>query len=164
MKTEDIILLYQYNDWANKRILETAEKLTLDQLTAANDLGWGSLRGALTHMLSAETRWRQFLNAEGETDERWGERRFGNIAALRERWRRENEALWDYLHALRDVDLYGSVTRQRGDRQYRLLLWQCLVHVVNHGTQHRAECAALLTGFGHSPGDMDFTVFLNSRA
>jgi uncharacterized damage-inducible protein DinB len=44
------------------------------------------------------------------------------------------------------------------------VLWHCLVHVVNHGTQHRSEAALLLTNDGQSPGDLDFTLFLNSRA
>jgi hypothetical protein len=29
--------------------------------------------------------------------------------------------------------------------------------------QHRSEAAALLTGYGQSPGEIDFTVFLNER-
>ena len=30
--------------------------------------------------------------------------------------------------------------------------------------QHRSEAAALLTSYGQSPGEIDFTVFLNERA
>jgi uncharacterized damage-inducible protein DinB len=44
------------------------------------------------------------------------------------------------------------------------VLWHCLVHVVNHGMQHRSECAVMLTNFGYSPGDLDMTRFLNQRA
>ena len=34
-------------------------------------------------------------------------------------------------------------------------LWQCLAHVVNHGTQHRSEAAMMLTHWGQSPGELD---------
>ncbi|MCY4071273.1 MAG: DinB family protein [Chloroflexi bacterium] len=163
MKTDDIKLLYQYNDWANKRILAAADNLTKEQLTAANELGWGSLRGALVHVLDAEFGWRKFLNDEEGSRDLLNDEDFRDIAALRQRWEAENEALWAFLDALSDDDLYGPVVSQRGDTEYRWVLWQCLVHVVNHGTQHRAECAALLTGFGHSPGDVDFTLYLSSR-
>jgi hypothetical protein len=32
-----------------------------------------------------------------------------------------------------------------------------------HATQHRSEGAVLLTSYGQSPGDFDFTLFLNEQ-
>ena len=66
-----------------------------------------------------------------------------------------------YLAGLTDEKVTGVVryTNMHGIQRERIL-WHCLFHVVNHGTQHRSEAAAMLTDFGCSPGDVDFTFFL----
>jgi uncharacterized damage-inducible protein DinB len=70
----------------------------------------------------------------------------------------------DYLAHLTDDDMneYVRYTTPEGDKRERLL-WHCLFHVVNHATQHRSEIAAILTGYGQSPGALDFTMFLNEQ-
>lgn len=162
MRRQDIQLLFEYNSWANERILSAAENLSDEQLKASNDLGWGSLHGMLAHILDAEYGWRHYL-ADGE-DVKWlGADDFADIPAIRERWAAENSALTAYLARLSDEALDGKVSYEVDGQQRFRILWHCLVHVVNHGTQHRSECAALLTELGCSPGDLDFTVFLSQR-
>lgn len=155
---DDIALLMRYNDWANDRILDTAEKLSSEQLTAPNDFGWGSLHGALVHLMDAEYVWRNLLQA-GEHVKWLRPEDFADVAAIRARWLEERAELWRYFEGLSNEDLSGIISYE-GDETRHRALWHCLAHLVNHGTQHRAECAAILTGFGHSPGNLDLTLFL----
>ncbi len=48
---------------------------------------------------------------------------------------------------------------ERESRAYPL--WQLMLQQVNHATQHRSEAAVMLTQFGHSPGDLDFIIYLH---
>ncbi len=162
MDIQDIQLLFAYNDWANKRILAKAEQVSEDQLRMPSALGWGSLFGGLVHLMDAEYAWRVLLK-ERRFVKRLRPEDFSDLAAFKARWQQENQALWDYLNSLSDEDVSGMVSYEaEGERRQRVL-WHCLAHVVNHGTQHRSECAAILTDFGQSPGDMDFTLFLWER-
>lgn len=80
------------------------------------------------------------------------------------RWRAEEQAMQAFLGTLTDEHLNGPVryTLESGTVRERILA-HCLWHVVNHATQHRSEAAALLTHYGQSPGELDFTVFLNEH-
>jgi uncharacterized damage-inducible protein DinB len=89
---------------------------------------------------------------------------FPTFETLEQLWHEEERAIRDYLAGLSDDNLtdYVRYTTDEGNKRERLL-WHCLLHVVNHGTQHRSEAAAILTGYGYSPGELDFTAFLNEQ-
>ena len=78
------------------------------------------------------------------------------IDELRERWEAEWAAVDAWLPTLTD----GFV----GYVHEGVPVWQMLVHVVNHGTQHRAEAAALLTAEGRSPGELDLINYAEEQA
>lgn len=165
MNIQDILLIFDYNYWATQRILAACARISQAQFTAPTSHSYGSLRGTLVHGVEAEYAWRtlfqnQSLDGFGELSEE----ALPTLQALARRWDEEEQAMRAYLAGLTDADLTGLLryTTDEGESRERVL-WHCLFHVVNHGTQHRAEAAVILTDFGASPGDMDFTLFMNER-
>ncbi len=161
MNKNDISTLIQFNYWANGRILQTCQNLTTEQFTQSLEPnpGWGSLRGILVHTLDTEYGWRTVLQAI--EDIIMNEADFPNVASVEKRWQEEQAAWVQFVDSLSDDQLnqgYG-VEPESGPK-----VWQTIMHVVTHSIQHRAEAAYILTGYGHSPGELDFAVFMKDRA
>jgi uncharacterized damage-inducible protein DinB len=163
MNTRDLQTIYYYNYCANQRILTAAAQLSQDQFTAPATNSAGSLRGMIVHVLDAEYAWRMLL--QHKTLDHFRELKaddFPTVDALVAHWREDEQSMRAWLATLTDADLDGVIryTTDEGGTRERVL-WHCLWHVVNHGTQHRSEAAVLLTDYGCSPGGLDFTAFLN---
>jgi len=81
--------LYEYSAWANARILDAATSLTLDQLDAAGDGAYGSVRETLVHTMSAQrgwlARWRSTQPTVPPT-RRLDPAELPDVAEIRARW------------------------------------------------------------------------------
>jgi uncharacterized damage-inducible protein DinB len=152
-------MLYDYHYWANERILRAAENVSAAQFVAATESRW-SLHRTLVHTMSAEWTWLSRWRGVSPTA-MLQPADFPTLESIRARWRAVEQDLRAFQATLGDEELKRVVqyTDTRG-RSLTFPLWQLMAHVVNHGTQHRAEAAALLTDWGYSPGDMDLTVFM----
>jgi uncharacterized damage-inducible protein DinB len=161
MNIHDIRMLYAYNTWANGCILTAAAAVPADQFTTAA-LGACQLRDTLEHILVVESVWR--LRWQGIAPETVAfPEELPTLTSLRDQWQTEDQQLQAYLATLSDSDLDRHVTYHSDEGGVvPHTLWQLLVHVVTHGTQHRSELALLLTALGHSPGALDFTVFVRA--
>jgi uncharacterized damage-inducible protein DinB len=160
MNKQDILTLYRYNQWANARILNAASNVTQEQYLAPASFPHGGLRGTLVHALFAEWIWRN--RWEGTSpDYRLKPEDFPTFESLRARWAEEERSLMTFVEGIADERLNREFhyTSTQGV-PHKQILWQAMAHLVNHGTQHRAEAAALLTESGHSPGDVDMILFL----
>jgi uncharacterized damage-inducible protein DinB len=156
--------LYAYNSWANDQIARATAELPPERFTASALVSHGSLRGTLVHIYGAEYVWR-IRCAEGISPAALPDAAdFPDFDALLSVWQREQEAMHAYLRVLKQGALNESVRYQTTKgKAHEDPLWQLLVHVVNHGTQFRAEAAILLTQYGRSPGDLDFIRFTRLR-
>jgi uncharacterized damage-inducible protein DinB len=161
MNHADISLLYEYNYWANRRILATASHISRTQYISPAPFPRGNLRATLLHILDAEYAWRVLLTEAHEVND-LAEADYPTLPLLEAFWHEEEARMRAYLAGLNDEQVAGLVryTNAEGIRRERVI-WHCLFQVLNHGTQHRSEAAAMLTDFGQSPGDLDFSFFMS---
>ncbi len=165
MKTEDLLLLYNYNYWANGRILATVAQLTPEQFVMPSSYGHSSIRATLLHILGAEWIWRMRCQEGISPPSLLSEEQFSSLQAIRTCWEKEENAMRAYLQSLDDEALLRPVRYRTTDGQpQENVLWHLLTHVVIHGTEHRSEIARMLTEHGHSPGDLGVIHFLRTGA
>jgi uncharacterized damage-inducible protein DinB len=112
----------------------------------SSPVGERRLGTILVHQLGAAQRWREAFMQTGETSRPEREPLL-SVDELRRRWQAEWAVVDGWLPSL-SQDLLDHV-------EDGVPIWQMILHVTNHGTQHRSEAAAILTENGHSPGDLD---------
>ena len=162
MTPEHYQTLYEYNRWANLRVLEFVSELSEQALTEAR-FSYPSIQAILAHMVGAETSW--FARCRGESGLPAPDAgALSTLAAIKTRWDEVYEEERAYLGGLTESDLNRTLT-YRNSRGQELTdpVGLLLVHVANHATQHRSEVALNLTALGHSPGNLDVIVYLREH-
>jgi uncharacterized damage-inducible protein DinB len=150
MRIADARFLFAYDRWATTKVLDRAMAVSEDDWEEGNRIDRRGLGGILVHALGAHERWRSAWQDAPVGRRREAEEML-SPAELAEAWHGEWALLDGYLAGLADEDLDRDLDGTP--------LWQTMAHLVNHGTQHRSEAAALLTAFGLSPGDLDLIDF-----
>ncbi|MEO8247217.1 MAG: DinB family protein [Chloroflexota bacterium] len=157
MQPDDIRFLYAYDRWATRRVLAVLDDLDPAFWSRPNVVGERGLGGILVHHLGATQRWRIGFESQGADEGPSPELEpLPTVQELRNRWDVEWAATDAWLPTLSD----GFV----GHVFDGVPVWHMLAHVVNHGTQHRSEAAALLTAEGRSPGELDMINYTEELA
>jgi uncharacterized damage-inducible protein DinB len=166
---EMIRTYYGYNNWATERLLGAAEPISAEQLNAPGDAGHGSIRDTLLHLFTTQRGWLSWWSGALPAQEAYqlqlDPAAHSDIPALRRTWQAITAETVAFLASLDEEAAtreYQAVVQDQ--IQFRMVLWKMMLHVANHGTQHRSEVAAMLTTIGHSPGDLDLLHYVSSPA
>jgi len=155
--------LYDYNAWANTRLLDTAAALTPAQLLAPGGASFDSVRDTLVHTMGVQ--WLYLERWNGRAPRALPEpATFADLAAIRTRWTEIERDTQAFVAGIDDTRLGAPLayTNMQGEI-WTYPLWEQMIHQVNHATQHRSEAAVLLTQLGHSPGWLDLLYFVDLR-
>ena len=151
--------------WANRRLLDAAARLPEGGWVTEHHVTTRDLRATLVHELDVEWSWR--LALEGRPEAEWGEDQemrpqdFPSVAALRQRWTLEADALRDWVASLSEADLVEPTRPGLSSRP--LPRWMFIQHLVSHGAQQAADAATILSAAGASPGDIGFLEYIGER-
>jgi len=167
MTAKDIQLLYEYDRWANMRILGAAEALSAEQFT--RDLGgsFRSVRDALLHILGGEWIWLRYWREPPLTSALLSDlvaRRgamfnphdFLNAAAVRLRWVEVEKDVAEFVISLTNE----SLEQMLPFRTTQVKLAHLMQHVANHSTYHRGQVALMMRQLGTKPPATEFHEFL----
>lgn len=161
MRASEIQTLFRYNDWANRRLLACARALPVNALTATAPFPFGSLNGTFAHLGGAERIWLMRCRDGLSPTSLDVFDAPPTFAAIEARLLSSSADWIAYADGLADADLDGTITyANTKGLPFSNTLWRILTHLSLHGMQHRAEAAAMLTGHGASPGDIDFIRYL----
>ena len=149
--------LYEYHMSENRALWDKyVAQLSDEQFARDVNYSRGSVRNQIVHLISADDTWfcelrgvalPEPLNAD-EMDRRM----------LRAHWDTVEANMRAYLANLRDEMLFTKPFPPGEDEN--LIVWQVLLHVANHGTDHRAQILRLLNDLGVKTVSQDYIFFV----
>lgn len=157
MNADAFRYLYEYHFAANRSIWDDyVMPLSQEQFTQPVDYSMGSVRNQLVHLMGVDNIW--FADLRGvQIEYPLNPDDFNDRSALRAYWDEAEQNMRGYLANLRDEMLFQKPFSEGEDKD--LILWQVLLHVANHGTDHRAQILRLLHDLGVKTGPQDLIFY-----
>jgi len=149
---------YNYHFSENHIVWEHVASLSHEQFTQAVDYSHGSVRDQILHLIDAEQVWFSELRdvrpleppAPSAVDDR---------QAIRAFWDSVEQNIRAYLIELQDDMLFTKPIKEPDEDQV-LFVWQVLLHVANHATDHRAQLLRVLHDLGVETKSQDYIFYI----
>lgn len=154
--------LYDYHFAENRKIWQHIIQLPYQQFVQEVNYSLGSVRNQIVHLMNVDEVW--FCELSGiEPPAPYQSADIDDRAAIRARWDSVEQMMRGYLAGLRDNMLFDQPIREPVEDR-NLMVWQVLIHVVNHGTDHRAQILRILHDFGLKTTSQDFIFYVYDRS
>ena len=167
MTKDDIQLLYEYDRWANNRVLQAASALGAEEFT--RDLGgsFRSVRDTLVHIIGGEWIWLAYWKDPPDSPAALADlitRRgvlfnpdaFPHVPAVQTKWAEVEKEQTEFLNRITNELLEKMLPF----RTTQVTLAHLMQHLANHSTYHRGQVALMMRQLNSEPLATDFHVFL----
>jgi uncharacterized damage-inducible protein DinB len=164
MNSAEMLGLYEYNAWADRRVLEAASALTTEQFSKPLGNSFSSVRDTLGHIYGVEWLWLERF--QGRSPSAIPDaKEFETVGRLKAGWTEFEPVLLNFVRGLTQEDLDRVMeykTMKFG--VYTNALWQSMLHLVNHGSYHRGQITTMLRQLGAQPIATDLMHFYREQS
>jgi len=156
--------LFQYNAWADRRLLDACAALTNEQFTRNLGSSFSSVRDTVAHLYGAEFVWNERIQGRSPTSLVSGAG-FPDLASVRAKLEEMDQFYIDYVSKLTQQDL-DRIMRYKtfGGEEFSNPLWQSLHQLTNHASYHRGQIVTMLRQLGVKPVSTDLIGFYREQA
>lgn len=163
MNAAAIRVLYDYNAWAHAQVWQAMKSLDEEQFTQSFDYSLGSLRDHLVHVASVDARWWARVRGADKLPLRLNPADFPTREDVSRLWSVVYHDISMVLEHMDDDFVTEDITYTARGEERTNPAWQILLHVVNHGTDHRAQMLYLLHQLGVKTTEQDFVYYLRDE-
>jgi uncharacterized damage-inducible protein DinB len=150
---------YNYHFTENRKLWDAyITSLSHEQFTQAVNYSHGSVQDQIIHLISVDDIW--FSELRGvEPCEPLPPASVDDRTIIRAHWDKVEQSMRDYLAVLQDEMLFDTPIKEP-EEDKNLMVWQVLLHVVNHGTDHRAQILRVLNDLGVKTASQDYIFYV----
>ncbi len=164
----------RYNRWMNQRIYASCAKLSDQELRRDLSGFFGSVHGALNHILLADCAWLVRLTRDDQYRARGADGEVIQIKSLAQILYEDftelgasrsdlDKKICAWAEELSEEDATAMLKyKDSKGTPYSHPAWYAMSHVFNHQTHHRGQVTALLFQLGQDPGITDLAVMLRA--
>jgi uncharacterized damage-inducible protein DinB len=165
MVTPELLrLLFQYNQWADQRMLDACSSLTNEQFTRDLGSSFRSVRDTLAHIYGAEWVWNERIEGRSPASHVTGAA-FPDLASVRVKLEEMDSFFIEYVSRLTPQDLERVIHyKSFAGEEFSNPIWQTLHQLTNHASYHRGQLTTLLRQLGAKPVTTDLIAFYRERA
>jgi uncharacterized damage-inducible protein DinB len=149
---------YNYHFAENRKLWDYVIPLSHEQFTQAVNYSHGSVRDQMIHIMECDDTWFSELGGI-EPLEALPAAHSDDREAIRARWDRVEQKMREYLANLQDEMLFAKPIEEP-EEDKDLIVWQVLLHVVNHATDHRAQVLRSLNDLGVETTWQDYIFYV----
>lgn len=165
MKQKEIKAIFDYNFWAFDRVWDCISQVSDEQFIEEFDYSSGSIRNIVVHIMSGNQNWMSRLQGT-EMPQRLVFEDYDSLSKTKAKWDELQKEFLDHLNSIDQDQLDATVewellsqglksTSSRGE---------ILLHLANHGTDHRAQILAILHHHFHvKTVEQDMIYYLAER-